>query len=156
MKKANIGDKVFCFHILQWKYLSYLMLKPSTGRISERSIKQDNENRRQLVRRTLIAVSICTSLLVMCLPGLAGLLLSAGMYPRGITFLFPWLFGLFGIAGLIRSWRNLQAKSALGLRIDVVLLAFGIIGAMIFVTILLFGRLAVGNLERTDLIWLLY
>jgi hypothetical protein len=112
------------------------------------------EQSTQLIRRSLVVVSLCTSLFVMCIPGLAGLMLSATAGPKGLALLFPWLFGLFGIAGLLRCWRDPEAKSAFSLRADVVLLAIGIIGATIFAAIWLTFLMSSGaNPQGIYLLW---
>lgn len=84
-----------------------------------------------VIRRSLIAISICSSLFLMFITGTLLLIGTVDSYALAAALLLPWSFGVFGVAGLIRSWPDAATKSAVSLRRDVILLSLGIIGALI-------------------------
>ena len=85
----------------------------------------------QLIRRSLIVISVCSSLLVMYISAILLAAFSISSYPISAALLIPWTSGIFGIAGLIRSWPDAATKSAVNLRKNTVLLGLGILGAML-------------------------
>ena len=85
-----------------------------------------------ILRTLLVFASFSVSLLVVAISGTWILALSFGSYSAGLLALFPWFFGICGVAGLFRSRSDRATRSAWELRTDVVLLLLGVIGALIF------------------------
>lgn len=85
----------------------------------------------RFIRLFLTIIGVCSSLLLLLISGALIASFTIRSYAFAAALLLPWSFGIFGVAGLIRSWPDAAAKSALSLRKDVVLLSFGITGALI-------------------------
>jgi len=86
----------------------------------------------RILRTLLVFASFSVSLLVVAISGIWIRALSFGSYSAGLLALFPWFFGICGVAGLFRSRSDRATRSAWELRTDVVLLLLGVIGALIF------------------------
>jgi hypothetical protein len=76
----------------------------------------------QAVRRFFIVVTTIVSAPLLYFSGMFLFVLSFNLYPFGALLLPLWVFGALGAVGLLLSWQDAAAKSALRLRIDLTLL----------------------------------